>query len=166
MKVRSKLFKVVKAIHSITYLNEAVSTWIQDLPKPSSSKQYTATVILKNTHQLGQIQHHTHTRTHMSSVRRKISHQVVQTVSSRNLPISHYINIKVFQQFAYKSNSRTTKVRRELVACNLPYKRGSHNRPPLFTLDTWQYDNKTDHSAAICSCSSPHQQHAKQTQSS
>jgi len=54
-------FQVVKAIHSITYLNEAVSTWIQDLPTPSSP-EYTATVILKNTHQLGQIQHYTHTR--------------------------------------------------------------------------------------------------------
>lgn len=41
-----KDFKVVKAIHSITYLNEAVSTSIQDLPTPSSPEQYTATVIL------------------------------------------------------------------------------------------------------------------------
>lgn len=56
-----KDFKVFKAIHSNTYLNEAVSTWIQDLPTPSSPEQYTATAILKNTHQLGQIQHHTHT---------------------------------------------------------------------------------------------------------
>jgi len=60
-----KDFKVVKALHSITYLNEAVSTWIQDLPTPSSPEQYTATVILKNTQQLGQKQHHTHARIHM-----------------------------------------------------------------------------------------------------
>jgi hypothetical protein len=63
MKVRSRLLKVVKALHSITYLNEVVSTWIQDLPTPSSPEQYTATVILKNT-QLGHTAPHTHTHTH------------------------------------------------------------------------------------------------------
>lgn len=140
---------------SKTYLDEMTSTWIQDLPTPSFSlKRHTATLILKFTQQS------------WLSRRQKLRHTWLQSTAKQCTKSSKPYQLQTLQiitvsqsvltvQVASERNVALRKPRADPVASSLHYERTSTGRQPLFALDTWQYDKKTDNSAASDLFSAP-----------